>query len=78
MTKPIASVGAYDPYCKRSARDIPEVVEFGVETERTPDEVARDDGTWHPQTDEFACDECYIALGSPTAPNGWKAGDPVG
>lgn len=35
--------------------------------------VRREDGTYNPENGHFACDLCYIAIGCPTAPNGWKA-----
>lgn len=36
--------------------------------------VVHEEGTYNPETGHFACTECYIAIGQPTAPPpGWKA-----
>lgn len=35
---------------------------------------ARQDGTYNPVSNQFCCDECYMALGTPSAPGrGWRA-----
>lgn len=59
--------------CGKTAAEIP-----GWETEAeiekiTVEEYARQDGTYNPATNRFACDECYIAIGMPVAPGGWVA-----
>lgn len=41
--------------------------------ESVDDLVRRDEGTFNPATNTFACTECYIEIGMPTAPRGWKA-----
>ena len=49
------------------------------EGETLQDVYASDDGTYNPETNQFMCDECYIAAGMParsTLP-GWKVGDPT-
>jgi hypothetical protein len=40
-----------------------------------PDEyVRREEGTYNPETNRFACTSCYIDMGMPTAPGrGWFA-----
>lgn len=43
------------------------------EEEITPDEAAAEDGTYNPDTRTFACDRCYIAIGMPSSPVGWRA-----
>lgn len=35
--------------------------------------VESEEGTYNPATNRFACDECYIRIGQPSGPNGWKA-----
>lgn len=66
-----------DPYCKRAAADIPSVVTEASYQDESPNDYAMQDGTYNPDTNEFCCDECYIALGAPSSPTGWKAGDTV-
>lgn len=40
----------------------------------SPDEyVRREEGTYNPHTNAFACTPCYAALGCPTTRRGWKA-----
>lgn len=35
--------------------------------------VIHEEGTYNRTNGHFACDGCYLALGSPTSPLGWKA-----
>lgn len=35
--------------------------------------VESEEGTYNPDTNRFACDGCYIRIGMPSSPNGWKA-----
>ena len=37
------------------------------------DLVRRDEGTYNHETGTFCCTECYIAIGCPSSPTGWKA-----
>lgn len=39
----------------------------------TVEEYARQDGTYNPATNRFCCDDCYIKIGMPSAPGGWRA-----
>lgn len=71
--KPASSFGEY-----RTA--VSEGVEFADEAELRIHVVAyvlRDEGTYNPATNRFACDECYIAIGMPAGEPGdaygWKA-----
>lgn len=66
-----------DPYCNRKAEDIESVVAEASYQDESPNDYAMQDGTYNPETNEFCCDECYIKLGMPSGPSGWKAGDPV-
>jgi hypothetical protein len=66
-----------DPYCNRVASDIPDLVAQASYENETPNDAAMQDGTYNPETNEFCCDTCYVSLGAPTAPGGWKAGDPI-
>lgn len=47
--------------------------EVGYQTDITPAQHARDDGTYNTTTNTFCCDDCYIAIGMPTTRYGWKA-----
>lgn len=39
-----------------------------------PDEyVKREEGTYNPKNGHFLCTACYVAVGMPTSPRGWKA-----
>lgn len=68
----------YDPYCRRPAAEIPEVALDAADAGLTPEAFAREDGTYNPETGEFACLGCYLDLGMPSAPGGgWKAGTTV-
>jgi hypothetical protein len=35
--------------------------------------VRREEGTYNPETNHFACTPCYCDMGMPTTPRGWKA-----
>ena len=59
--------------CQREPGDIPEYVDAAEAEHWTADAIARSDGTFNAATNHFCCTDCYIALGMPTAPNGWKA-----
>jgi len=64
----------FDPYCKRYPDMIPEYVEAAAYDEVTPDEYVRtEEGTYNRENGHFACTECYVNLGMPTAPWGWYA-----
>lgn len=64
---------AYDPKCQRYADQIPQVVEWAEMEEMTPDEwVEEEEGTYNSTNGHFLCDECYIAIGMPSSPTGWK------
>lgn len=66
-----------DPYCKREASAIPSLVAQANEWGETPSDLAMQDGTYNPETNEFCCDDCYVDLGGPSSPTGWRAGDPI-
>jgi hypothetical protein len=37
------------------------------------DFVREEEGTYNPENGHFACTECYIAIGMPASPVGWRA-----
>lgn len=70
-----------EPYCYRCgkpASSFPEYCEHGGCEGDSPhlgsaDYVRDEEGTYNPETNRFACDACYIAIGMPSGPNGWRA-----
>lgn len=74
------ALGVASPRCYRCGRR-PEQIDEYVQRAADPEEgfadadavVTQDDGTYNPRTHRFACTECYIAVGMPTAPRGWRA-----
>lgn len=66
-----------DPVCFRCQRcpdEIDEYIQTAREESITPNDVIWDDeGTYNPAFNTFCCTQCYIAIGMPTAPHGWKA-----
>lgn len=64
----------FDPYCNRAPDEIDEYLQYAREAGMTPDDYVRaEEGTYNPISGHFACTDCYIRLGMPTAPSGWKA-----
>lgn len=59
--------------CGYTASEIPDIVTMALSEKVTPDEYAMEDGTYNSVTNHFACDKCYIAIGMPSSPGGWKA-----
>lgn len=61
--------------CGRYPEEIPAYVYWanaeGVETPR--EYVLQEEGTLNGDNGHFACDDCYLAMGSPTAPGRWRA-----
>lgn len=43
------------------------------EDDITPDVVAREDGTYNGDENTYCCTRCYIEIGQPSSPTGWKA-----
>lgn len=70
-----------EPYCFRCGKPASSFPEydysvregFEVDGADRADYVRSEEGTYNPDTNRFACDECYIALGMPSGPNGWRA-----
>jgi hypothetical protein len=55
-----------DAECRASAAAEPDCYPGG------PADVAREDGTFNPLTNAYACTLCYIAIGTPSSPTGWR------
>lgn len=70
-----------EPRCFRCCKKASELLnsaflqDYYGEGGHKPEEfVRKEDGTYNSETNTFACDACYIAIGCPTAPGqGWKA-----
>lgn len=69
-----------EPYCFRCGKPAGSFEEYDdfEESEREvrgsrADYVKREEGTYNPDTNRFACDGCYIAIGLPSGPGGWIA-----
>lgn len=68
-----------EPYCFRCGKPASSFPEYddadGVYTR--VEYVHNEEGTWNPNTNRFACDACYIAIGQPVGEPGnaygWKA-----
>jgi len=70
------TIRPYDPYCERYAEDMEYIDNWREEDETRSEYIMNNDGTYDPATGFFACDRCYIMLGQPSSPQGWKAGTP--
>jgi hypothetical protein len=60
-------------YCKRNPEEIPDCVD---NPEQDPDPthfVIENEGTFNHGNGHFACTDCYIAIGMPASPRGWRA-----
>jgi hypothetical protein len=74
----------YDPYCKRYASEMDELDGDLFESEEdeadngpaTPEMreafVISEEGTYNHLNGHFTCTRCYIEIGMPTGPAGWK------
>ena len=68
------------PRCIRCGKAPEEIEEYQPgqaweegDFESPSDYVRQEEGTYNPKTERFACTECYIEMGMPTEPGGWKA-----
>lgn len=61
--------------CGKTPSEIEEYVEAAKDEGMTPDEYVRtEEGTFNPVNGHFACTDCYIDMGMPSAPGrGWVA-----
>jgi hypothetical protein len=69
------------PHCLRCGKTPAQLDEYTLpakDEDMTPDEYVRDqEGTYNPDNNLFACTECYVELGCPSAPHGWIAGETI-
>lgn len=60
--------------CYRTPEEINEYVEMADEYNTSPRLfVIHEEGTYNPNNGHFCCTECYIRIGQPSSPQGWKA-----
>tara|TARA_R110000824_G_scaffold69581_3_gene179140 strand:+ start:4216 stop:4416 length:201 start_codon:yes stop_codon:yes gene_type:complete len=60
--------------CGKHPKDLPCYSEMAREMKVTAaDYVRSEEGTFNEVTQTFACDDCYILMGCPSSPEGWKA-----
>lgn len=63
-----------DPKCGKTPNELYSqdmIDEFFGDNNHTPDDYAREDGTFNPSNGHFLCDQCYIEAGMPSSPTGW-------
>lgn len=66
--------------CGKTPEELAEYIDGAENDPSTPDAhetptewMKNNDGTYNPSTRHFCCTECYIAIGMPSSPRGWKA-----
>lgn len=61
--------------CGKTPAELPEYSKEMTESSLSPEDfVWAEEGTLNEDNGHFACTECYIAMGQPSAPfPGWKA-----
>lgn len=69
MTLEIKCIG-----CGKAPAEIDEYIEMAEIEEISPEQYVRsEEGTFNPENGHFACTTCYIGMGMPSSPRGWKA-----
>ena len=60
--------------CRKHPSEIEEYIIAAREAEYPIEEYVRsEEGTYNRANGHFACTDCYVAMGAPSAPQGWKA-----
>lgn len=60
--------------CHKSPDQLEEYIDSGRENGMTPEDYCwEEEGTLNCANGHFACTTCYIAMGMPSSPFGWKA-----
>lgn len=63
----------FDPKCGRYPNEISEYVDAAEVENTIPDDYVRwNEGTFNPENGHFLCTACYIAIGMPSGPRGWR------
>lgn len=62
------------PYCKKKPHEIGEYIDLAIEKGVTPNEfVQQEEGTYNPTNGHFCCTLCYMKIGMPDRPGGWRS-----
>lgn len=78
-TEELDRIADGEPYCFRCGKPASsfsayrDMIHDAFPEVTAADYVRDEEGTYNPETNRFACDACYIAIGTPSAPNGWRA-----
>lgn len=59
--------------CRRGPTDIPEYFPDECEIDDVVEWITEENDTYNPANGHFACTACYVQMGMPTTPQGWKA-----
>ncbi len=60
--------------CGKAPHEIEEYIEMAADEGMTPEQYVRlEEGTFNRENGHFCCTACYIAMGMPSRPRGWKA-----
>ena len=60
--------------CKKRPHEIEEYIEAAAEDSMDPNDWVRtEEGTYNRENGHFLCTTCYIAVGMPSKPGGWRA-----
>jgi hypothetical protein len=60
--------------CGKTPEEMTEYSKESTDSNFEPnDYVKREEGTYNPANGHFACTPCYIDMGMPSSPTGWKA-----
>ena len=60
--------------CLKGPHQIQEYIDAAASEEMTPEDFVRtEEGTYNAENGHFVCTSCYIEIGMPTSPTGWKA-----
>ncbi len=61
-------------YCGKTPSELDEYTDPEIIDGLTPDEYVRqEEGTYNRESNRFACTICYVKIGMPSSPRGWKA-----
>lgn len=76
-TPPLVRGSRPSPTCFRCGASPSEAEEYdgpAAELDISVDEYVRQqEGTYNEQTNHYCCTECYIIIGMPASPGGWRA-----
>lgn len=62
--------------CFNCHRTPDQISEYSEEMTGNPDPIAyvqREEGTYNRDNGHFCCTDCYISIGMPSSPTGWRA-----